>query len=282
MSRAYTGTLVSAMATIRFGRLGPRAAAMPSARTKFGKAWSTSIARISPSSPKPPANPATAPRAPPRTSASPTAPAAMRRSRRAPHSTRERMSSPKTPVPKGCAADGGRSAWPGSVAYGSAGAMQGASSAIRTRPSVTARPAVVVASVRINSGPPSHPPSPPPPPTGGRGGPERSNRSPARSTRPGPRVQHRVEEVHDQEDRDVHRGGVEDEPLDGGVVGVGHGVVGVLAEPRPGEDGLDEDHAAELVAGDDGDHGDDRQERGAEGVADDDGPLRQAEGPGRP
>ena len=93
-------------------------------------------------------------------------------------------------------------------------------------------------------------------------------------------VEDDVEDVHQEEVEDVDGGGVEDEPLDGGVVGGGDGVEDVAAETGPGEDVFDEDDTAEEVAVDDGGHRQQREDGVEEGVAEDDGPLGETEGAG--
>src|SRR5579864_5190122 len=59
-------------------------------------------------------------------------------------------------------------------------------------------------------------------------------------------VQRRVEHVDHQEQHDVHRGRVQDEALNRGIIGVRHGVERELSKPRPREDRFDEHNPAEL------------------------------------
>ena len=97
----------------------PSPAAMPTARTKSGKAMIVSISRPTIRSVQPPAQPAAAPRKVPMTRVTATAVSAMPRSTRAETMTRLNTSRPSWSVPKRCAADGGCRAAGGSVAIGS-------------------------------------------------------------------------------------------------------------------------------------------------------------------
>src|SRR5918995_1574655 len=55
---------------------------------------------------------------------------------------------------------------------------------------------------------------------------------------PHPGVEHGVEDVDEEVHQHEQRRPVEHDALDHGVVATVHGVVGDLADPRPGEDGL--------------------------------------------
>ena len=66
---------------------------------------------------------------------------------------------------------------------------------------------------------------------------------------------------------------------DGRDVDVDGCLVRVLADPRPGEELLDEDSAREHVREDEAEDGHDRRQRPAEDVASDDGPFGQPLGP---
>src|SRR5918994_5724555 len=58
---------------------------------------------------------------------------------------------------------------------------------------------------------------------------------------PYPWVEHRIDDVHDEVDQHEEQRPVEDYALDHGVVPAINGVVGDLADPRPGEDALGDD-----------------------------------------
>src|SRR5919108_5846419 len=95
----------------------------------------------------------------------------------------------------------------------------------------------------------------------------------AMSGEPDPRVDHRVEEVDQQVDEDEGRGHDQHAAADERVVARVDRLDGEAAEPRPGEDRFGEDRPAEEEAELQPDDRQDRDERVAERVDDDDPPV---------
>src|SRR5437764_2295309 len=155
------------------------------------------------------------------------------------------MSSPKLPVPKGCVNDGEARMSEGLSSYDPYGAISGASTAIAIKPRMIAKPAAVTGLRRDQR----------PTRTARSASPLRPRAAAAAIALNGPscrsraaadaRVDDEVEDVDEQEEKDVDRRRVEDESLHGGVVARRDRVEDVAAEPRPREDLLDEHDAAE-------------------------------------
>src|SRR5919198_113845 len=97
---------------------------------------------------------------------------------------------------------------------------------------------------------------------------------------PHPRIEHRVEDVHNEVEHHHEEGGEQDHALDHGQVVVDDRLHGGGAHPRQAEYPLGDDRAAEQDADVQAQHGDHRRERGPQDVLDDHAPLAQALGPG--
>src|SRR5262245_14218653 len=132
VSRAYAVQPRTTSATTTLRALGPSMAARVIARSRPGKASSTSMTREIASPTHPPYHPAMQPIATPTTSARPTAAAPTASESRAPPTRRARTSRPRASCPRRCAALGGRRRPGRSVRSGSSGKTRGAATAVRT------------------------------------------------------------------------------------------------------------------------------------------------------
>src|SRR5713226_9525108 len=231
----------------------PRTATTTNASRTLGNAIITSTTRMISRSAQPPAAPLTRPRTSPPASAITTAPRPVTRERRAPVITRLSTSRPYWSVPKGWAVLGGESAssrfiFTGSMRVTAEPATASATTSARmAAPSTTA---VRRESRRTAAVMPRRP-------GGGCGDQSRSTRRPQ------------------QVDEDVAERADEDDTLDERVVLIEDGGDGKAAHTPARKDGLDDDGARQQVAELHADDGHDRDERVAEGVLEDDGPLRQ-------
>ena len=94
------------------------------------------------------------------------------------------------------------------------------------------------------------------------------------------RVEQGVGEVDDEVDDDDQHGADEDDAEQQRRVAAGDRLLRQPAEARDGEDALDDDAAAEHRGRLQAEHGDERQQRVARDVAEDDAPARDAPGAG--
>ena len=95
------------------------------------------------------------------------------------------------------------------------------------------------------------------------------------------RIDDGIQEIHDQVGHDDEDGAQQSDAKDLGQVVVGDRLDGVLADSRQGERGLGQDCTTKQQAEVEAEDGQDRGERGAQAVLDDDIPLAQTPWPGR-
>src|SRR4030095_8734241 len=242
----------TATATMPLTRPGPRAAMMATARRKYGKAISVSMERMMSWSTQRPTKPARRPQNDPARAARAVAVSPTTREIRAPKRSRLRRSRPNSSVPRGWpAVRMGASRRAVSMASGSRGASHGASTAstamMTTRPSPK-RAALLRRNIRTTS------------------------------VIADARIEDGVEEIHGEIDQ--HEGGGDEKHpalYQRIVAGLDsphhHG-----AEPRPREDRLGEDGAAQEEADLHAEHGDDGVDGVLEHVAGNHRTLGQALG----
>ena len=234
---------------------GPLKPTSASAKTNIGKAWTMSATRMMPALDDPADAGRLARRSPrPRRARrrrrrrSVVETSAIVRSIRGAAIMRDRMSMPETSVPNQCCGIGRQQAGAGRRLDGIGRDRAGRTRARSRLMTMTTKPKIMPGRARAKR--------------------QRSlSRKRARHQTADPRVEQVVEEVDDQEDEGREDGRDQHDGLERRVVGVDHQLDRVLAEPAPGEDGLDQHGAAEQEPELDADHGDDRRQRVAQRVA---------------
>src|SRR5581483_461079 len=270
-TRANAGTATMATATVTLRRLWPRNAVTAMTSTSAGKASITSTMPMSTVSVLPRWYPASRPMAPPTTRPTATATSPTVSDTRAPYTSRDRMSRPISSVPSRCPPVPGTAAmWAKSLRVGlfsgrtAANAAPNATRAIHAAgaqndsPSARRRPAVG----REASG---------------AGAPD-AGATVARSGMAHPRVEHAVEDVDEEVGQHVGDGDHEHEPLHDDVLAAADGVDQPRPHARQCEQVLHDHGAADQRAGVDAEHGEERERRGPQCVAQQDAACRQALG----
>src|SRR5580765_2271279 len=233
-------------------RPGPSAAMMATASRKYGKAISVSIDRMINWSTQRPTKPARRPQSEPASAARAVAVSPTTREMRAPYRRRLSRSRPNSSVPSGCpAVRMGARRRAVSMASGSRGASQGASTASAAITATRPRPKRAALLRR---------------------------KTRTTSVIADARIEDRVEEVHGEVDDHEGRRDEQYPALHQRIVARLDGAHHHGPEPGPGEDRLRQDGAAQEEAHLHPQHRDDRVDRVLEHVAADDGALGQALG----